>query len=66
MKRWDVNLYWFDDDSDQVEIEADTLEEALLLTYEKWHPTGWTHALLGGVDLDLEASTFQEATSTHG
>jgi hypothetical protein len=63
MARWDVNLYWHDDDSEDMDVDAETLEEALRMVYAEWHPTGWTHALVGGVDLDLEAATFDESNT---
>jgi len=60
-KRWDVDLYWFDDDEHDTDVEADTAEEAARKTYDEWHPTGWTHAVVGGIDVDLDAPDFESA-----
>ena len=66
MLRWNVDIYWFDDDEYDTDVEADTIEDAARKVYEKWHPTGWTHALVSGegrwlgIDLDAEPFSFTE------
>lgn len=65
-KRYDVVLDWFDgDDSEQTDVEADTLDEAARRVWDEWAPTGWTLATLSEneryVSLNLEAKTFELA-----
>lgn len=63
VRLFDVDLDWFDGmDFEQIDIEAESLESAAMKVWEKWRPTGWTHAtvydpesgLVVGVDLESD------------
>lgn len=62
MSFWRAHVVWFDADAEDIEIEADSIEEAARKLYEEWAPTGWTEGAVYGPDyaisVDLEASEF--------
>lgn len=62
MSRWNY-LIEYEDDQEDLDIEADSLDHAAQLIYEKWSPTAWQLASLEGLVIDLDAPTFAEALS---
>lgn len=67
MRRFDVFIYWFDDDEDQTDVEASDLDDAARRVWAAWSPTGWTQASIrdpesgAWVYLDLDAESFDAA-----
>ena len=64
-RRFDVYLDWFNgDDTEETDVDAETIDDAARRVWDEWHSTGWTSASVRSESgewryLDLEAAEHE-------